>query len=301
MRRLLIIGCGDVAMRMVDKVRGRYRTFGLARSSKQRMLLRAQGIVSVEGDLDHSKSLHRLSGLATDVVHFVPPPAEGHRDTRTTNLIRALTRGGSLPQRLVYLSTSGVYGDCAGAQIDETRTPLPASPRARRRLDAEHQLREWGVSSGVTVIILRVPGIYAADRLPLARIQAGTPVVESTHDAYTNHIHADDLARITVAALLRGRSGRTYNAVDDSSMKMGDYFDLVADEFGLPHPPRVTWQEAQIRLPESLLSFARESRRLGNHRLKSELRVRLTYPMVSEGVRAAHRSADELAQSGVSH
>jgi nucleoside-diphosphate-sugar epimerase len=181
-----------------------------------------------------------------------------------------------------------VYGDCAGAHIDETRTPRPGSARALRRVDAEQQLRAWGAESGVVVVVLRVPGIYAADRLPLARLRAGTPVVEASRDAYTNHIHADDLARITFAALLRGRAARAYNAVDDSSIKMGDYFDLVADQFDLPHPPRISWQEAQIQLPESVLSFARESRRLGNRRLKKELRVRLSFPFVEQGVRAAH-------------
>ncbi len=292
-----MIGCGDVALRMAAAVRGRFRIFGLSRTAHRLAQLRAHGILFVQGDLDSPNTLDRLSGLAQDVVHFAPPPAEGERDTRTANLIRALTRGGSLPQRFVYISTSGVYGDCAGAWVNETRTPRPLSARGRRRLDAEIQLRQWGASCGVNVVILRVPGIYASDRLPLARLRAGLPVVEASRDSYTNHIHADDLARIALAALLRGRAGRAYHAVDDSSMKMGDYFDLVADQFDLPHPPRVTWEEAQIRLPESFLSFARESRRLENKRLKSELRVKLTYPVVAAGLHAAHQQASAVAQS----
>ena len=239
------------------------------------------------GDLDSPETLDRLAGLAQDVVHFAPPPGLGTRDTRTANLIRALTKGGSLPQRMVYISTSGVYGDCGGALVEETRQARPSSDRARRRLDAERQLRAWGVETAVHVSILRVPGIYAAERLPLARLKAGTPALATEQDPYTNHIHADDLARTVIAALSRGRGGRAYNASDDSWMKMGDYFDLVADQFGLPHPPRISRETAEREIPESMLSFMRESRRLANRRLKKELRVKLRYPSVAHGVIAA--------------
>ncbi len=149
-------------------------------------------------------------------------------------------------------------------------------------------MRAWGADCGTHVTVLRVPGIYAPERLPIARLKSGTPALDAEQDAYTNHIHADDLARIVLAALIRGKGGRTYNASDDSVMKMGDYFDLVADRFGLPHPPRVSWQHAQDIVPENLLSFMRESRRLSNARLKKELRVRLRYPSVHEGIAAAH-------------
>jgi nucleoside-diphosphate-sugar epimerase len=193
---------------------------------------------------------------------------------------------------MVYMSTSGVYGDCGGAVVDETRRAKPSSDRALRRLDAERQLRAWGAETGVHVSILRVPGIYAAERLPLARLKAGTPALETAQDPYTNHIHADDLARTVMAALSRGRGGRAYNASDDSWMKMGDYFDLVADQFGLPHPPRISREAAEREMPENMLSFMRESRRLANRRLKKELRVRLRYPSVAQGVVAARaRSA----------
>jgi nucleoside-diphosphate-sugar epimerase len=134
------------------------------------------------------------------------------------------------------------------------------------------------------VVILRVPGIYAADRLPLQRLRAGTPALAAPEDPYTNHIHADDLARVAVAALMRGRGQRTYNASDDSALRMGEYFDLVADRLGLPRPPRVSRQGAGAHIPEVLLSFMRESRRLANTRLRRELRVRLRYPTVAEGL-----------------
>ena len=283
----MIIGCGDVGLRMVRALRGRWRIYALTHSENRHALLRAEGIVPVAGDLDRPETLERLAGLAQDVVHFAPPPGSGTRDTRTANLIRALAKGGSLPQRMVYISTSGVYGDCGGAVVDETRRAKPSSDRARRRLHAERLLRSWGVETGVLVSILRVPGIYAAERLPLARLKAGTPALETEQDSYTNHIHADDLARTVVAALSRGRGGRAYNASDDSGMKMGDYFDLVADQFGLPHPPRISREAAEREIPESTLSFMRESRRLANRRMKKELRVRLRYPSVAQGMIAA--------------
>jgi nucleoside-diphosphate-sugar epimerase len=285
MRRLLIVGCGDIGVRVANSIRGRWRLFALTRSEERAARLRSLGMVPVIGDLDRPESLNRIGGIAQDIVHLAPPPHSGLHDTRTANLIKALARGGSLPQRLVYISTSGVYGNCGGMLIDETRPAHPITERAVRRVDAERSLRAWGARFSVQVSILRVPGIYAQERLPLARLQAGTPALRSEHDPYTNHIHADDLARIVVAALRRGRGGRTYNATDDRSMKMGEYFDLIAERFGLPKPPRVGWDTAIASLPEHLLSFMRESRRLANHRLKKELRVRLRYPSVADGIR----------------
>jgi len=209
-------------------------------------------------------------------------------------LIASLARGSSLPQQLVYLSTSGVYGDCGGEAVAETRPPRPRTERARRRADAERQLRTWGRRCGVRAVILRVPGIYAADRLPLARLERGTPALAPEDDAYVNHVHADDLARIVVAALHRGGPGRMYNAADDAPMRMGDYFDLVARHFGLPRPPRVTRLEAGRAVPQNLLSFMQESRRLVNRRLKQELRCALRYPTAEHGIAAA-REAREAA------
>jgi nucleoside-diphosphate-sugar epimerase len=287
MRRLLIIGCGDVGLRLAKALKGRWRIYALTHSHDRLSMLRAEGVMPVSGDLDHPETLVRIAGLAQDVVHLAPPPGSGTRDTRTINLIRALAKGGSLPQRLVYISTSGVYGDCSGDVIDETRRARPSSDRARRRLDAEKQIRGWGAEAVIQVSILRVPGIYSAARLPIARLKAGTPALAPERDPYTNHIHADDLARTVLAALSRGRGGRAYNASDDRWMKMGEYFDMVANQFNLPRPPRVSWEVAQTQLTENLLSFMRESRRLANGRLKKELRVRLRYPTALQGVVAA--------------
>lgn len=287
MKRLLIIGCGDVGLRVALLLRSRYRIHALTHSTERMDGLRRHGLLPMYGDLDRPETLHALSGLAHDVIHLAPPPPRGRSDTRTAHLIAALARGGSLPQHFIYISTSGVYGDCGGAVVDETSPLRPQTDRARRRADAERRLREWGARTGVRVSILRVPGIYAADRLPVARIERGTPALLPQDDSYVNHVHADDLAAMVVAALHRGQANRSYNASDDAPQKMGDYFDLVADRFRLPRPPRITRAEAQSVIPENLYSFMSESRRLLNLRIKQELRVRLRYPTVREGIAAA--------------
>jgi nucleoside-diphosphate-sugar epimerase len=250
--------------------------------------LRARGIRPLLGDLDQPASLRRIAGIATHVLHLAPPPGEGWADSRTRALVHALRRR-SLPATVVYGSTSGVYGHCAGAVVDETRMPRADTPRARRRVDAERAIRFLGRSAGVRSAILRIPGIYASDRAggtPRARLERGTPVLRAEDDVYTNHIQADDLARACIAALWRGRPQRIYNVNDDTQLKMGDYFDLAAGLYGLPRPPRVARDTAHNELPLMLLSFMSESRRMDNTRMKRELRLALTHPTVASGLAA---------------
>jgi nucleoside-diphosphate-sugar epimerase len=216
-------------------------------------------------------------------LHLAPPPATGHTDTRTANLLAALDENPILPARVVYVSTSGVYGDCAGERVDESRLIAPQTPRACRRADAEAQLAHWCAAHGAGLLILRVPGIYAPDRLPLERLRAGLSVLRAEEDVYTNHIHADDLAAALARALDLQMPPGIYNVCDDSDIKAGDWFDLVADYAGLPRPQRVT--RAELVDPHG---FMHESRRLDNRRLKLELGVRLRYPTVREGLSHEH-------------
>ncbi|SEP41060.1 Nucleoside-diphosphate-sugar epimerase [Nitrosovibrio sp. Nv6] len=286
-RTLLIVGCGDIALRAAPLLQTHYRLLGLCRTPDKRAFLRLHGITPVFGDLDAPRTLDKLSGRAHAVLHLAPPPARGQRDTRTANLLAALTKrprmkGAILPQRLIYISTSGVYGDCRGALVDETRSINPQTGRAWRRADAERQVRSWGLRNGVSVSILRVPGIYADDRLPLARLREGVPALLPEEDSYTNHIHAEDLVHILFAALRHAKPGRIYHASDDSDLKMGEYFDLVADRMALPRPPRIARVQAEGRISSGMLSFMRESRRLINTRIKHELQVNLRYPTVAE-------------------
>ena len=285
--RVLLIGCGDVGLRVASRLRGRVRLLALTSSPDRVPALRERGLAVLQGNLDEPASIARLAGLATRVVHLAPPPGEGEADPRTAALLRAL-RLRVPPASLVYGSTTGVYGDCGGDKISESRPVAPRTSRAQRRVDAERAVRFFGRSASVRATILRIPGIYAPDReggTPRERLQRGTPVLRSEDDVFTNHIHADDLALALVAALWRGRPQRVVNAVDDTELKMGDWFDLAADFYGLPRPPRVSREEARQALPPTLLSFMSESRRLGNERLKRELRVRLRYPTVVQGLR----------------
>lgn len=275
--RLLVVGCGDVGMRLLPLIAGRFRVFALTSQPERAASLRAAGAVPIVADLDRPETLGRLRGLAGWVLHLAPPQPEGELDRRTRRLAAAL----GAVRRLVYVSTSGVYGDCGGELVRESRPVAPRNARAVRRVDAERVLRAWALANGTRLAILRVPGIYAGDRLPVKRLEQGTPALRPEDDVYTNHIHADDLARIVALALLRGKPGRVVHAVDDTRMKMADYFDAVADALGLERPPRLPRAELRKVVSPALLSFMSESRRLDNTRLKRELRVRLRYPDVA--------------------
>ncbi|MGA1327840.1 MAG: SDR family oxidoreductase [Rubrivivax sp.] len=285
---LLIIGCGDVGVRVIRHLGAHWRVIALTSTPERRDDLRAAGAEPLVGNLDDPSTLWRLGALADAVLHLAPPPPQGRTDPRTAALLRALARGGRT-RRLVYASTTGVYGDCAGAHVDETRPVSPQTDRAWRRVDAEARLRHFGRASGCAVTVLRVPGIYALDRAggdPRDRVRRGTPVLRPQDDVHTNHIHADDLARACIRALHAGRPQRVVNVCDGTELAMGDYFDLVADLWGLPRPPRLSRAEASMQMSPVVMSFLSESRRLDNDRLRRELRLSLRYPTVREGLRA---------------
>lgn len=286
--RVLVLGCGDVGMRLLRAHAAQGRWLAATSSPERMATLRAQGATPLLLNLDQPASLQRLAGLAQRVVYLAPPPSEGWTDPRVLALSRALRRR-SAPASAVYASTSGVYGDCQGDWVTETRALAPQTPRAQRRVQAEYAMRFWGRSAGVPVSLLRIPGIYAPDRVggtPQARLTKGTPVLLAEEDVYTNHIHADDLARACWRALWLGAPQRAYNVSDDSELKMGDYFDLAADLYGMARPPRVSRSTARAELPVMLLSFMDESRRLRNTRMVQELRLRLRYPTVHTGLRS---------------
>ena len=266
MKRLLIAGFGDIARRAVPALSARFDVIRLSRE---------HGF-----DLDGPVSIPAVDA----VLHCVPPAGSGDTDARTAHLLAALRA----PSRVVYISTSGVYGDCGGEQVDEARAPNPQTARARRRLDAERQLERWCTENAAALVILRAPGIYAPDRLPLERLRAGTPVLAAEDDVYTNHIHADDLARAAVRALEHDAPPGVYNVVDDTQMRMGEWMDVVAQHAGLRKPPRLPRSRiAQSVSPESL-TFMNESRRLENRRMKTVLGLRLRYPTVHQGLAHEH-------------
>lgn len=276
-------------MRLLQTHAPQARWFALTSSASRVASLRTAGATPLLGNLDRAAQLQRLAGLAQHVVYLAPPASEGWTDPRVRAFTTALRRRGDAPRTAVYASTSGVYGDCQGEWVSETRPLAPHTARAHRRVQAEYAMRFWARSSGVRASILRIPGIYAPDReggTPRARLEKATPVLQAQDDVYTNHIHADDLARACWRALWLGKPLRVYNVSDQSGLKMGDYFDLAADVYGLPRPPRVSRASARDQLPVMLLSFMEESRRLDATRMDKELRLRLRYPTVHSGLKA---------------
>ena len=276
---ILIIGCGDIGLRVARQLSRSHRVFALTSQQNRFQELREVGAIPILGNLDHPESLWRLSGLAQTVIHLAPPQNSGNRDCRTRNLLRILAQGSNIVRRFIYISTTGVYGNHQGGKVSEVTPISPQSERAQRRVDAERILRLWAPAHGVALTILRVPGIYAADRLPIERLQAKTPALLPEEDAYSNHIHSDDLARLVCAAVYHGKPQRIINACDGGETKMGDYFDEVADAFGLERPVRLPGSELQKIVSPMLWSFMRESRRVSNTRLH-ELKTPLRYPSV---------------------
>lgn len=281
----LIIGCGYLGQR----VAALYRESGIevtatVRSRSRASQLEKQGVTPLVVDLDRLP-LPYLPTAGSSLFYFVPPVAEGSSDPRTANLVNEFRRQG-LPRRLVYLSTTGVYGDCAGDWVDESRTPAPVVPRALRRWDAEQTLRAWSRESGSELVILRVAGFYGPGKLPLERLHRGLPMLREEEAPFSNRIHIDDLVRVCVAAMERGRAGEIYNVSDGHPTTMTDYFDRIADLAGVARPPKISLREAREQLSPGMLSYLQESRRLHNRKMLDELNICLQFPNLASGLSA---------------
>jgi nucleoside-diphosphate-sugar epimerase len=279
---VLIVGCGYVGRRVaaLHLARGE-PVVALVRSTASAQALERDGIAAISTDLDGSPA--DLPTRGERVYYFAPPPERGTTDPRLATFLAGLARSGQ-PRRIVYMGTTGIYGDCHGEWVDESRPANPSVDRAHRRWDAECRLREWATTRGGEVVALRVAGIYGPGRLPLDRLRRGLPMVAEDEAPWTNRIHADDLAAVCVAAMDRAPSGAVYNVSDGHPGNMADYFNRVADLAGLPRPPVVRLADADGRLSEGLLSYLRESRRLDNRRMLRELGVTLRYPTLDEGL-----------------
>jgi nucleoside-diphosphate-sugar epimerase len=283
---VLIVGCGDIGRRVARLYRARGEAVsGTARRPERAAELAAEGIAPLLADLDEPASLVELPTADALVFYLAPPPAGGVVDPRMTAFLSGPATARP-PSRIVYVSTSAVYGDCGGAWVTEERPPAPSTDRGRRRLAAETALLEWQDAAGIPVVILRVPGIYGAGRLPVRRLQEGLPVLRAEDSPYTNRIHADDLAAVCVAAAERGQPGAAYNVSDGHPSTMTDYFNRIADLLELPRPPAVDMAEARRVLSPGMLSFLQDSRRLDNRRMCEELGVTLRYPDLEAGLRA---------------
>jgi nucleoside-diphosphate-sugar epimerase len=281
---VLIVGCGDVGRRVAARWQGA-PVSGLVSSAASAELLQQAGIIPVQANLDDPASLKDLPVAGALVYYFAPPPPTGTTDPRIQHFLAAIDPT-QLPCRIVYISTSGVYGDRGGEVVNEDTPPNPQVDRARRRYDAEQQLRRFGQAHGVAVVILRVGGIYGPGRLPRKRLEDGVPIIHEHLAPATNRIHAEDLARICVAAARRGRADTVYNVSDGTDSNMTEYFNTVADFLKLPRPPTIDWEEAERSLSAGMLSYLKESRRMDNRRMLEELGIELQYPTLEAGLAA---------------
>lgn len=285
-RTIFIIGCGYIGKRVAAIHLAKGDTvLALARSDASAADLRSLGIEPIPGDLDKPATLDLSRAHGTYVYHFAPPFQPGNGDPRTRAL---LERCGTeiRPAKIVYMSTTSVYGDCGGDWIDETTPVKTDNERGRRRLAAESICRNWARNADAGLVILRVAGIYGLDRLPIERIQQGLPVILEDESPPTNRIHADDLTTICVAAMEKGSSGAIYNVADGNPTTMADYFNRVAKLCNLPRPPQISWTEAQFALSPSMLSYVNEAKRVRNHKVLEELGVKLRYPTLEQGLKA---------------
>jgi nucleoside-diphosphate-sugar epimerase len=294
MQKLFIVGCGNIGKRILALARERgVSIIATARSSERRAECEALGADVVTVDLNDPASLFDLPTAGTTVVFTAPPPGGGHADPRMRNFLAAIVPG-SEPDKIVYLSTSGVYGDQDGAFVTEATPPNPMTARAKRRLDAETALREWGGSHQVATVVLRVTGIYGPEFTPLMRLQSDHPVLRPEEAPPTNRIHADDLAQICLAAAERGEDGDIYNVSDGQPSTMTEYFTVLAELFGFPPPRQVALADANKEMNPTMLSYLSESRRMDNALLREKLGVTLKYPDLQSALPDLARGVAEL-------
>ncbi len=287
MNKVLIVGCGDIGRRVAGLVCGQgAEVTGVVRSVEGAGRLEDAGITPMIADLNDPSALTGLPTEKATVYYFAPPPGGGHTDPKARNFCASVAPGQE-PEKLVYISTSGVYGDCGGEVVTEKTPVNPQTARAKRRHDAENVFRQWGAQKGVAVIILRVTGIYGPGRLPVSRLQGGAPLLRLEESPPTNRIHADDLARVCVAAAEKAEGGEIFNVSDGHPSTMTEYFLAIADLFDLPKPPLVTMEEARKVMTPLMISYLTESRRMDNSRLLERLGVKLLYPTLSEGLKAS--------------
>ncbi len=287
----LIVGCGDVGSRLAAVLSDAGESVrAVVRSAESAQALARGGLPVLRCDLDDDALPEGVSEGET-ICYLVPPPGEGRKDTRLRRFLAGLARSGR-PRRILLISTSGVYGDCAGEWVDESRAPNPRVDRAWRRLDAERQVLTWRAASGGEAVIFRVAGIYGPGKLPLERLRRGLPMIAPEQAPWTNRIHIDDLVQACVLGLRAGRDGEIYNVSDGRPGNMADYFNRVADLAGLPRPPLIDPAEADVRLSAGLRAYLAESRRLRNDKLLRELGLVLRYPDLESGLAACFADSE---------
>lgn len=289
--RVWLIGFGDIAERVAQRlVAEGQEVHGMLRRAERAEELKLMGVEPVVADLDDASSLDGLDLGGAEVYFFAPPSSSDEQDHHMGHFLQALADRN--PRKILYISTTGVYGNSHGAWVNEQSPTRPNTERGKRRLDAERQLLAYGSSHGIPVVVLRVGGIYGPGRLPLRQLESARPVLTEEDSGYTNRIHADDLAMICTVAMQRGEG--IYNVSDGHPGTMAQYFTELAGALGYPLPERISLEKAREVLPTGMLSYLEESRRLDTTRLKEELGIQLQYPDLASGIESIKASqADE--------
>lgn len=285
--KICVAGCGQVGLVLLQTYPDQYFTATYrpgANTKAKRDAIVAHKARPLAVDLNSKTDLLRLISLGHRIIWMAPPNSAVPIDNTLKKLVLwAATRAqlfGKPAPRISYVSTTGVYGNAQGQWINEY-TPLNAqSDRAKRRVHAESQLR-LGLKHGVHIHLLRAPGIYGDARLPIDRLKNGTPALLPEEDAWSNHIHELDLGRLSLWVNYKGGAFNVLNACDAKPSKMGDYFDLVADAFELPRPPRFSREQVKQMVSPMMWSFMSESRRIESLNQK-KLGFRLRYPSVAD-------------------
>lgn len=285
----LIAGAGYTGRRVAQRLAAAGEAVVcLTRSAASAADLAAGSLSAAAVDLDGTAALPELPAGPLRILYLVPP-ADGDDDPRLRRFLAALPRQ---PERIVLAGTSGVYGDCGGALVDEHRPPAPATERALRRVRQEKTLRDWAEPRGVAWVILRIAGIYGPGRLPLEAIRAGEPVIREADATPGNRIHVSDLVRVCIAALDPTRPAGIYNVADGNGMSSGAFYREIARAAGLAEPPAISRDEARRRMSPLRYSFLAESRRLDVRRLVETLGVEPAYTDPADGIRASLAGED---------
>jgi nucleoside-diphosphate-sugar epimerase len=279
MEHLLIVGCGAIGRRVASLALAQ----GLKVSTLSRGEAKLAGTTHLTANLDDPAALGQLPTRGAGVIYLAPPPGGGHEEPRVRNFCSAIAPGEE-PAKIVYISTSGVYGDCGGDRVTEESEPNPQTSRGKRRLHGERLFLDWGKQRGVPVVILRVTAIYAPDRLPVMQLQSGQPVLREEESLPGNRIHADDLSRICLASLEKGDDGEIFNVSDGHCLTMTEYFNAAADALGLPRPRQVTMAEARQVMTPLMISYFSESRIVDSSRMLERLGIELLYPDLASGL-----------------
>lgn len=281
---VLIIGCGYTGRRLGTRLAAEGASVrGLVAHAASAAPLESLGIAPQVENLDSDEGRIRVDG--TLVYYCAPPPREGDTDPR---LARTLTRLSGRPRRIVYLSTTGVYGDRNGAWVDETSQTAPANARSRRRVDAEAQIRAYASANGCEWVILRVAGIYGPDRLPLERLRAGDPVLRDADSGFSNRIYVDDLVTVCErAGDSAAAANEIFNVADGVPTTSAAFSRELARQAALPAPREIDWAMMQAEASAMRHSFLAESKRVNADKLQRLLGVSLQCLDYRAGIRAA--------------